>query len=692
MRLSSKRAEHLAGATLALSAAFFVISLLIGLWSNFNSVYQVSWFILVDVFIWFVLLLQFHQRSLAEQEKLDTGQIKEKEKGSAIFQSGQEKAAIFAQAQRKLEVLERWFLPVFSALISAYQLGIGIYLVQSIPAAGSTETREPLLCAVVMAAIAFISFLISRYATGMSSQLKWKPLRAGGSFMLATAIICFALTIALALHHFNIFTVLSVINWIIPVALVILGLENGLNVLLDLYRPRLKGQYQRAGFDSRLLGLINEPGGIFRTAATAIDYQFGFKVSQTWFYKLLEKAILPLVLFGGLTLYLMSCIVVIEPNEQAIIERFGNPRTQAGQVRYIEPGITFKLPWPIDIIHKYPVKKVSEICVGFEPGDKEHKEHGPLLWSLTHYHEEDKLLVASHTEQLSSEAVPVSLASVALKVQYRVSDLHSFLYTYGVESTLEEREIYQAEERLRSISYNELTKVAAGSTLEMCKEHTAHRNLFGTGLQKAKDILTENIQKAADEAGLGVEIIFVGVQGIHPPTEVAKDYQRVVGAVQQKQASILDAKAQRIKTLASLAGSVDEVGRLYELAEQYQKAKEQNNPELMGELAGKLDQAFASAKGEIFKKLRTAQSYAFEKSTIAEAVGERFKGQSKAYRAAPEYYTAEQRLKAIERGLENIRKYVILTGYNDTQTTVIDLQEEYTPDVYELIGEQESEK
>ncbi len=119
--------------------------------------------------------------------------------------------------------------------------------------------------------------------------------------------------------------------------------------MLDIYRPRLKDQYSRAAFDSRLLGVINEPGGIFRTAATAIDYQFGFKVSQTWFYKLLEKAIVPLILFAGAAVYLLSCIVVVAPNEEAIIEHFGNPRDQAGKVRLIGPGLTFKRPWPVDI-------------------------------------------------------------------------------------------------------------------------------------------------------------------------------------------------------------------------------------------------------------------------------------------------------------------------------------------------------
>ena len=138
---------------------------------------------------------------------------------------------------------------------------------------------------------------------------------------------------------------------------------------MDIYRPRLKGQYNRSAFDSRLLGIINEPGGILRSAADALDYQFGFQVSQTWFYKLLEQAIVPLILFGAVTLYGLSCIVIVNPDEQAIIEFFGNPVNNADDVRLVGPGLTFKLPWPIEKVYKYPVTKISEIGIGYLEAD-----------------------------------------------------------------------------------------------------------------------------------------------------------------------------------------------------------------------------------------------------------------------------------------------------------------------------------
>jgi regulator of protease activity HflC (stomatin/prohibitin superfamily) len=686
MAISSKRAEYVARASLISSVIFFGIVFFVGRWSGLFALSAISWLILSAALIWFVLLIQFHQRALAEQEKLDTSQLAEGRQASTIFQAGGERAAMFAVAQRRLDLLEKWFIPVFSAIIAAYQIAVGLYLLRAVLTAADNQAKQPLVCAACMTAIAFVSFIISRYATGMSAQPQWKPLRAGGSIFLGVAILCFASAISLAMAQFKIFVVINVINFIVPILLLLLGAETALNIVLDIYRPRLKGQYARSAFDSRLLGLISEPGGIFRTAATAIDYQFGFKVSQTWFYKLLEKAIAPLILFAAVTLYLLSCIVVVNPNEEAIIEHLGNPLNQAGQVRHAMPGLTFKWPWPIDIAYKHPTKMVSEISIGFvpkfKPGTKE-PDREPLLWGRAHYQKEYLLLVASEQTgaRPTSGAVPVSLIIATVPVQYRIKDLYSFIYNHN-----------EPEKLLESICYHELTRFAASAKIEVDDQAGINQSLLGVGRTEAKRILTSRIQAAADEAGLGVEIVFLGLQGIHPPPEVAADYQKVIGAVQKKQALILAAHAQRNKDLSVLAGSVEDADRLYTLAAKYQQAKEKNQPQEVEKLADDLDSAFAEAKGDIFSTLRQAQSYAFEKAILARATGQRFASQLKAYRAAKEIYKEEQRLAVLEEALENIRKYVVVADQNDKQVFIFDAQEKLTPSLYELSGLQESSK
>ncbi len=697
MATSSKRAEHVALTSLILSVIFFSITFFVGRGSGFFAVSALSWLILATALVWFVLFIQFHQRSLAEQEKLDMSQLTAGRKDGAIFQAKAEQATLFAVAQRRLGILEKWFIPIFSVIIAVYKIAIGLYLLQAVSAPSEVQSQRPLLVAIGMTAIAFVSFLISRYATGLSAQLQWKPLRAGGSYLLGVALLSFVLALGLALVQFKKFIVMDIIDWVIPVLLVVLGIETAANVVFDIYRPRLKDQYSRAAFDSRLLGIINEPGGILRSAADAIDYQFGFQVSQTWFYKLLVKAITPLVLFAAATLYLLSCIVVVAPNEQAVIERFGNPLTGTGDKRIAEPGFNWKWPWPIDIAYTYPTKRISEISIGFIPkADQTNLE--PLLWGETHYEEEYSLLVASEqtSEASAAGAVPVSLLIAAVPVQYRIKDLYSFLYNYGQRQERDGTMVYEAEEMLKSICYRELTRFAASARIEVDDKDKnradMRQSLLGAGREGAKRILIHRIQQAADKAGLGIEIVFLGLQGIHPPPEVASAYQEVVGAVQKKQALILNAQAQRNKTLTTLVGSVKDADRLYTLALKYQQAKRQNRLDQVEELAPELDRAFTQARGEIYGTLRESQSYAFEVATLAQATGLRFASQLKAYRAAEQIYKHRLKLAVLEEALGGIRKYVVVADQNDTQVFIVDVTEKRIPSLYELGGYKESGK
>jgi len=680
MTVSSKRPVHVALVALILSVVFFGIAFFLGRWSGFIAISAIAWLLLSVALIWFVLCLQFQQRALAEQEKLDVGQLGDGQESSTIFQAGSERAGLFSAAQRRLEIFEKWFVPIFSGLIAIYQVLIGLYLLNVVLGGAYGEVKQPLLCGICMTAIAFVSFLISRYATGMSAQTEWKPLRAGGSSLLGVAVLCFALAVALALAYlFNRFAPVKVIAYVVPGLLVVLGIETALNLVLDIYRPRLKGQYSRSAFDSRLLGVINEPGGILRSAADAIDYQFGFEVSQTWFYQLLEEWIVPLLLFGAVTLYLLSCIVVVGPGEEAIIERFGKATTKAGES--VGPGLAIKWPWPIETAYKHRTKTVSQISIGFVPKiDPETGEiqREPLLWGQAHHEKEYRLLVAS--EQSAGPvagAVPVSLVIAAVPVQYRIKDLYSFVYNHD-----------EPEKVLEFICYRELTKYAASAKLEVDDRTNTEQSLLGAGRTEARTVLTERIQKAADDEKLGVQIVFLGLQGIHPPTEVAADYQQVIGAVQKKQALILQAQTERNSTLSALVGSAQKADELFDLALRYRQAEAANEDK--ERIGNELDEAFAQAKGQIFNTLREAQSYAFENATLAKATGERFAGQIEAYRAAPEIYLHERRLAMLEAALSHVRKYVVVADEDDKLVITIDVEETLAPNLYELGGLEEN--
>ena len=669
MNISSRRAQHIAITGFILGVIFSAGTFVLAGFSGCYAVLALAWQILGGAFIWLVLIIVFYQRSRAEQEKLDMAQIAQARHGDTIFQAHGEQGELMAVAQRRLKIMEKWFIPAFAVLIAAYEITIGFVLIGGIADAAGTEYRHEALSAALLVVAAFVSFLIGRYATGMSAQIEWKPLRAGGSYTLSVTILAFCAALGLALAAYKMDGMIRVMEWVTPVLMIVLGFEIAINTVLDIYRPRIAGQYARSAFDSRLLGMINEPGGILHTFAGAIDYQFGFKVSQTWFYKLLEEAVLPLVLFAIATLYALSCIVVVGPGEQAIIERLGAFDHVA------EPGLTVKLPWPFGVARTYPTKEIQVLNIGFEE-DPDKTERQPLLWGESHYKVEDKLLVAAKQEESAQEKgpPPVSLVIAAVPVQYRIKDLKSYVYNH-----------FDSENVLYTVCYRELVRYLVSAKVETDDDDgdSARQSILGAGRTKAGEHLTAQMQKQADAAGVGVEIVHVGLQGIHPPVEVAEAYQEVIAAVQIKQAAIMNAQAERNTILISLCGGVKKADELYDLSRRYQHAREAEDAGAV-QLGQELNDAIANAGGEIFQILTEAQSAAFEKVVLAKATGMRFADQLEAYRAGGDIFLRQHRLAMLEEMLPDARKFVVIAEDEDTEIYIIDLQKSEESGLLEL--------
>ena len=161
---------------------------------------------------------------------------------------------------------------------------------------------------------------------------------------------------------------------------------------LEIYRPRLKGKVVHPLYDSRLVGLVSHPEGVFSTAASALDYQFGFKVSDTWFYQFL-KINFPWLALAQLALLLVSSgFVFINPGEQALLERLGRP--VVGR-EVLGPGLHLKWPYPIDDIHRFRTEEVQSSTVGGQPANdgNTHARSGFLFKRKLHHKGQAKFCV-----------------------------------------------------------------------------------------------------------------------------------------------------------------------------------------------------------------------------------------------------------------------------------------------------------
>lgn len=672
MNISSKRAEYTALVGIGVSVIFFVLTWIMAGVAQSYALSTLKWLILGSLIVAVVLWFQFRLRSMAQQEKLDLDKI-DNEQEANIFAEQGSNVSMFAVAQKRLDLFEKWYLPAFSVIIAAYHIIIGIIFFNKAFDLAALSPESPQTVAVILFFMAFGTFLIAKYASGLSGQKQWRPIRAYGSWLLVCSVLTFLIAVAMGLAQFKYMIMHTVLGWAVPVVMLIIGAETALNIVFDIYRPRISGQYHRASFDSRLLGLFSEPGGFFHSIAAAIDYQFGFQVSQTWFYQLVQKAIVPLVFLSILLLWLMSGFLVIGPGQQAIIERFGKPLNNAEP---IGPGLRLKLPYPIDIAYLEDVQKVQFIPVGYTPKHNQHIDKAPLLWGRPHYEAEENLLVGSKTKATDSGqgAGAFGMVVTAVPLHYRIKNLNDYIYNNA-----------EPEKTLSAIAHRELTKFAVSAKVETSDDDDVSADsILGAGRTKANKTLKQRIQQAADEKGLGVEIVFAAMEGVHPPKEVAEDYQKVVGAVQQSRAAILGAMADRNTTLAKLGGSVDKVNDMYQLGEDYILANTENNDVEAEKIASEFDEKIKTASGEIYRTLSQAKSYSYEKAAASKADGERFQSQLMAYELAPEIYLNELRLGTLEEMLNDIRKYVVIADANDSQILIFDLKEKLEQSLYDI--------
>src|SRR5262249_26491095 len=146
----------------------------------------------------------------------------------------------------------------------------------------------------------------------------------------------------------------------------------------------------------RVVGLLGQPEGLITTAAEALDYQFGFKVSETWFYQLFfERALKWLLLAQLAVLVLSTGVVFIEAGEQGLLERFGKP-VQGRTL--LNPGAHLKWPWPIERVYRFRTEQIQSFDVGFVP-DPEKEKETVILWTVAHT-KEDNFLVANRETRI----------------------------------------------------------------------------------------------------------------------------------------------------------------------------------------------------------------------------------------------------------------------------------------------------
>lgn len=580
----------------------------------------------VGVLVAFVSWFQMRLEESERLEKLELDEMARSKASATLFAS--KEAEIFP-AQRAREQFERFFVPGFTTVLLLLQ-GAGAFLVWRWLSKTATTGVAPdhwIVAASGFALTALILFLLGRFSVTIARLENHRLLRPGASYLLLSAYLCGVAALAIASVKTEFPYLDAYVARVLCVLLGLMAVETLITLILEIYRPRVKGKVQRPLYESRLVGLLGQPEGLITTAAQALDYQFGFKVSETWFYRFFEKALGWLILMQLGVLLLSTCVVFIEPGEKALLERFGRP--VSGRA-ILGPGAHLKLPWPIDKVYRHRAEQVQTVLVGLAAEEKDGHQGGhdeaAVLWTVGHG-KEDNFLVANR-ERFASEtpaagerkAPPVSLISINIPVQFQVADLEAWVYNHKDASNL-----------LHQVATRETVRYLVSADLN---EIMSHARL------EAARALRDRIQAAANGHKLGATILFVGLQGIHPPVKVAPEYEKVVGAIHQKQAKILGAEADAIRT-----------------------------------------NALASAQAFTVTNKAEAESVGVRIAALSRAAA--FTNQIPAFNAAPSVYQQRAYYQAFPRATADARKYVLLAT-NVDEVISLNLEDKFGQGFFDL--------
>ena len=572
-----------------------------------------------------VALISWFQMRLVENEALEKLEVEELARAKGDSSLFAERDSEVFPARRSREQFERFLVPAFSVLLCLLEAG-GAWLLWNL--AGKTvnpiAADRALPSLALFAVFALLLFILGRFSVTIARLENERLLRPSASFLLAGAYICFLAALAIGGFKAQIPQADFYVARALCVLLALIAAELLVTLLLEIYRPRLKGRVSRPLYDSRLVGLLGQPEGLFTTAAQALDYQFGFKVSDTWLFKVLKQGLPALIVAQLAVLLLSTSVVFVDAGEQAILEYFGKP--VAGGV--LQPGAHFKLPWPLEKVYRFRTDQIQSFSIGFTP-DTQSENERVILWTVAHNKEENFLVANREIPTITSDnpdandtlkAPPVSLITVSIPVQYEITNVLDWAYQNSEPTNL-----------LADLATREVVRYLASVDMNDIMSHTR---------LEAADILRDRVQAAADLRSLGVKIIFVGLQDIHPPTKVAGDYEKVVGAEQTRQAAILNAQAQAIRT-NSLAGA----------------------------------QAFATTNVAAATRQRL-EVEAFARAAL-------FTNQIPAFEAAPSVYRQRAYFKAFASATANARKYVLLVT-NTQDIVIFDLEDKISEDMLNI--------
>jgi len=214
--------------------------------------------------------------------------------------------------------------------------------------------------------------------------------------------------------------------------------------------------------------------------------------------------------------WIASGFYIVGPQEVGVVKRFGK------YVRTTQPGPHWHLPYPIEEVIKPKVTKVYRLEIGFRTIPD---TNPPRYRSIP----QESLMLTGDENIIRVEFI----------VQYKIKNPLDYLF---------------------NVKNPQITifKAAEASMREIIGKNDIDTALT-TGKAQIQLACKELLQKIVDKYKLGVSILAVQLQDVHPPQEVIEAFKDVASAKEDKERLINEAEAYRNDVIPKAKGEAAKI-------------------------------------------------------------------------------------------------------------------------------------
>jgi membrane protease subunit HflK len=193
----------------------------------------------------------------------------------------------------------------------------------------------------------------------------------------------------------------------------------------------------------------------------------------------------------------------VEPEEIGVVLRFG------GYVRTAEPGLQFKVPWPVESVIKVPVQRQLKQEFGFRT-------------------ESANVRTRDFPQDLNRESLmltgDLNVAIVDWTTQYRIRDPYQYLF-----------KVRDVPGTFRSMNEAVMREVVGDRSVS---------EVLTVGRQEIAAEVERRLQELCDQYETGIKVEQVVLQDVNPPDSVKPSFNEVNQAQQEREKMINEARSE----------------------------------------------------------------------------------------------------------------------------------------------------